>query len=61
MLHRSVPYQLNTSEATNPQSVDDVKVGQVESEVKCILCLIPVVPEKSRGWKENMGKGLETR
>lgn len=55
----SAPYQLNTTKATNSQSVDDVKVSQVEIKEKRILCFIPVVPGK--GEKDRMGTGLEMR
>lgn len=48
--HCSAPYQLDTTKATNPQSVDDVEVSQVEIEEKRILCFIPVEPGK-RGKK----------
>lgn len=54
--HCSAPYQLDTTKATNPQSIDDVEVRQVEIEEKCILCFIPVEPGK-RG--KSTGRGLE--
>lgn len=38
--HCSAPYQLDTTEATNPQSVNDVEVSQVEIEEKRIFCFI---------------------
>ena len=57
---RVLPYQLDTPEATDTQSVDDVEVSQVEIEEKCVLCFIPVVPGK-RGKKDRMGTGLEMR
>lgn len=41
---RGVPYQLDAAKASNPQSVDDVEVGQVEVEEKGVLCFIPVTP-----------------
>lgn len=41
--HAAVPpYQLHATKATNPQSVDDVEVSQVEIEEKRILRFIPV-------------------
>lgn len=41
---RGIPYQLDAAKASNPQSVDDVEVGQVEVEEKGVLCFIPVTP-----------------
>lgn len=36
------PYQLDAPKSSNPQSVDDVEVGQVEVEEKRVLCFVPV-------------------
>lgn len=54
---RVLPYQLDTPEATDTQSVDDVEVSQVEIEEKCVLCFIPVVPGK-RGKKRQNGNRI---
>lgn len=48
-----VPYQLDAAKASNPQSVDDVEVGQVEVEEKGVLCFIPVTPGRE-GERGNM-------
>lgn len=44
--HRGATYQLDPPEASNPQSVDDVEVGQVKVEEKRILRFVPVTPGK---------------
>lgn len=44
--HRSTTYQLDPPKASNPQSVDDVEVGQVKVEEKRILCFVPAMPGK---------------
>lgn len=45
-LHHGATYQLDPPKASNPQSVDDVEVGEVKVEEKRILCFIPVTPGK---------------
>lgn len=50
----SASYQLNTSKATDPQSVDDVEVSEVEVEEKRILCFIPAVAGNRLEMKSRM-------
>lgn len=56
--HCGATYQLNPPKASNPQSVNDVEVGQVKVEEKGILCFVPVTPGKEgkcgNGIKDDM-------
>ena len=50
--HAAVPpYQLHATKATDPQSVDDVEVSQVEIEEESILCFVPA--EGGKLWKQD--------
>lgn len=52
---RGATYQLDPPEASNPQGVDDVEVGQVKVEEKRILCFVPVMP----GREEKCGNRIK--
>lgn len=52
--HCGAPYQFDTTESANPQSVNDVEVSQVEIKEKCILCFIPGKPGKAEQlWEQD--------
>lgn len=55
--HLSPPYQLHATKAANPQSVDDVEIGQIEIEEKSILGFVPADGVKEEDGEEGGERG----